>query len=72
MQEEMSDHDALITLIGEVRALRDDVKSLRDNYKEQLADHETRLRFLEKWAWGAIAVLAAFQFLVIAYVQYHK
>lgn len=47
---EMNDHDLLITLHEKVTNLIGKVDKLTD-------DHERRIRFLERYAWGAIAVL---------------
>ena len=44
---EMNDHDLLIELRVELRALRADVKDIKDNFRVSLDDHEKRLRTLE-------------------------
>jgi hypothetical protein len=66
----LQDHDLLIELKTEVRALRGDIKELKDGTAQQLSnlkddhvtrkeheDHETRIRFVEKYVWGAIAII---------------
>ena len=66
-----SDHDILIELRGEVKGLRQDVTDMRDNTKTILVDHETRLRFLERWAWGAIGIIGVAEAVLAYYIQ-HK
>jgi len=46
-----ADHDTLVRLEEKVSYLIQKVETLTD-------DHEQRLRFLERWVWGAIAVLS--------------
>ena len=46
--ENSSDHDLLLELKGDVKALIADVKEIKDNTKSTLTDHETRIRGLEK------------------------
>lgn len=64
----MNDHDLLITLIGEVKGLREEVGKMSTDTKDKLKDHEDRLRAIERYVWGAIAVLGALQ----VYFQYLK
>lgn len=57
------DHDLLVTLHEQVRALREvDVPSLKDGFKSTLDDHELRIRFMEKSIWfatGAAGILGS-------------
>jgi hypothetical protein len=53
-QTPTNDHDILITLVAEVKGLREDIKEIKDGTTLKISDHETRLRRLE-W-FGAIAV----------------
>ena len=46
--QQQSDHDLLIELKSEVRALRDELKKVTDSYSKLVEDHETRIRSLEK------------------------
>lgn len=58
----LTDHDLLITLIGEVKALRDDLKRTSDASALITSDHETRIRSLERARWtvaGAAGILGA-------------
>lgn len=57
-----SDHDLLIELRTEMRGLRDEVRKLNDGNAEKIADHETRLRRIERYVWLAIGGLAVLQF----------
>ena len=50
----MNDHDAIVTLISEVRQLQMDIKDLKDGTTVKVTDHELRLRRLELW--GGIAL----------------
>lgn len=52
-----NDHDLLVSLSTEMRLLREDIKEMKSGNSLTLQDHEARLRFLERWTWGAIAVL---------------
>ena len=47
-QQKQTDHDLLIELKSEVRALRDELKKVTDSYSKLVEDHETRIRSLEK------------------------
>lgn len=58
---EMNDHDALVTLIAEVRQLQQDIRDLKDGTSVKVSDHETRLRRLELWGGMAIGALFILQ-----------
>lgn len=64
------DHDLLIELRTEMRGVRADIKTLTEGTAKRLSDlennhvsrteyedHEKRMRFLERYAWGAIAII---------------
>ncbi len=57
-QEDVSDHDLLITLNEQVKAIREDIRMMQIGTATQITDHEARLRRLE-WA-GAVAVGLSF------------
>lgn len=59
---EMNDHDAIVTLIAEVRQLQVDIKDLKDATSVKVTDHETRLRRLELWGGLAMGALYALNF----------
>lgn len=63
--------DLLISLDTKVQSILLELQDLKGNYSNRLLnlegnavtkiefdDHETRIRFIERWTWGAIAVLA--------------
>jgi hypothetical protein len=77
-QQYSTDHDLLVTLHEQVRALREeDIPSLRDGLKERIqensnkvADHETRIRTIEQkmWLWtGASGIIGAIASLLANY-----
>lgn len=43
-----NDHDALITLIAEVRQIREDIKDLKDGTSDRISDHEKRIQNIER------------------------
>lgn len=55
------DHDLLIRLDEKVEVLIKSVDNLTN-------DHERRLRFIERYVWGALGILALVQLLGVAYV----
>lgn len=46
-QEFKNDHDALVTIIAEVRQIRIDIRDLRDGMSDTIKDHERRINTLE-------------------------
>lgn len=58
---ENRDHDLLIELKTEIKAIRQDIKELKDNTVSRLGDHERRIRNLERWGWGAIGALTVLE-----------
>lgn len=77
VSQRTSDHDLLIALTVEVKALRDDIKEMKDTIYKTVTDHETRLRALEsesnqhKWLWPAIASIAGAGLTVFASKIFH-
>lgn len=53
-----NDHDLLIALNTEMRLLREDIKDMKNGNTLTLQDHESRLRFIERYMWMALGVLA--------------
>ena len=70
INQSTQDHDLLIELRTEMRGVRDDIQKLTDGTAKQIADHELRLRFVEKYVWGAIAILGVVNFIGFAGVIY--
>lgn len=64
MEESYStnDHDLLIELRTEIIGMRTDIKAMKDDSKETIADHEVRLRFIERYMWLAIGALGLVEF----------
>lgn len=60
--EQQSDHDLLVTLHEQVKGIRSDILDLKDDTKERLKDVETRLTWLERIAYGGLAILGAIEF----------
>ena len=48
-------------------AILSEIKDLKDNVSGQLTDHEIRLRFIERYLWGAIAIIGLIEFIGFAY-----
>ena len=58
---QQSDRDLLITLHEQVKGIRLDIADLKDTTKNQVNDHEVRLRALERRLWiisGGLTLLA--------------
>lgn len=79
------DHDILIKIQTEVGFIRQEIKDLTENTTGRItalevgkapttttADHETRLRILERWGWKAIGALAALQVGITLYFALRK
>jgi len=58
-----SDHDLLIRVDENLRNLTKHLIEQRQTDVIQQKDFETRLRFLEKYAWGAIGILGLVEFI---------
>ena len=79
------DHDILIQIQTEVGFIRQEIKDLRENTTGRItaleinkapatttADHETRLRLLERWGWKAVGGLAILQAVITLYLALRK
>ncbi len=44
---DITDHDLILEMRGDMKLLQADVREIKDNQKTQLSDHETRIRNLE-------------------------
>lgn len=80
----LQDHDLLIELRTEMQGMRKDIKDLKDGTATRLMsletdhvtrkehdDHETRMRFVEKYVWGAIAIIGLVNLIGFGYVLTH-
>lgn len=67
-----NDHDLLVALNTEMRLLRQDIKDMKDDGRLTLADHETRLRFIERYMWLAIGGLGLIEFALQAWSSVNK
>jgi len=57
------DHDLLVALHEQVKQVRIDIKEIKDGTAVRIEDHETRIRFIEKYVWGAVAVIGILNFI---------
>lgn len=71
LAEYQNDHDLLVELKTEMRGLRDDFRDMKDGVKENVSDHEDRIRSLEKtqtqvitWGSAGIVILGVAEFLL--------
>lgn len=62
-----NDHDLLVSLSTEMRLLREDIKEMKSGNSLTLQDHENRLRFIERYMWGGLAILGLMQFVIQIY-----
>ncbi len=46
-----SDHDLLVTLHEKVIGIKEDIKEVKDGLNATVADHEVRIRAMEKKQW---------------------
>lgn len=67
---ETNDHDLLITVLGEIRQLKDDIKDIKDNTKATLTDHEKRLRLLEQSKWKTAGYVGLGVLIITLFVTY--
>lgn len=63
------DRDLLVTLNVKVNNLIGDVKDIRDDTKQTVADHENRLRFIERYMWLVIGACFIVQFIIQIYLK---
>jgi len=78
MSDDLNDHDLLIELRADVKALRGELAEMKDGLKTTVQDHETRIRALEASAsqgcgservvTGTLAVIAS---AIIAFIIKH-
>jgi hypothetical protein len=68
MNHPQSDHDLLIQLHEQVKAVRDDISDLKNDTISRLKDLETRTTWLERIAYGGMAILGSIQW----YLNYIK
>lgn len=81
--QEIRDHDLLIRLDQKVDSMTNAIQRIEDNTVKRLLtlendhvtrkeydDHETRMRFIEKYVWGVIAILALINFIGISGIVY--
>jgi len=59
-QQQMTDHDILITIVEQIKGIKSDIKELKDGTSSILDDHENRIRSVESklgtWAGGLLAL----------------
>ena len=63
-----NDHDLLIRLDEKVDSLSKKLDDHFNNTETQVKDHESRIRFLERYAWGAIGILAFVELIGFGYI----
>ena len=66
------DHDLLIEMKSEIGALRADVREMKDTSQFTIQDHETRLRFIERYMWLAIGALGLLEIIINIWMTAHK
>lgn len=67
-----ADRDLLIELRTEMVSVKEAINNLNDTTKVTIADHEIRIRFIERYMWLAIGALAILEFALQIYTTYHK
>lgn len=68
---DQNDHDLIIEMRQDIKALRADISDLKDNTKAILSDHEKRIRFLERYTWMALGVVYIVDAIIGFYLLYH-
>lgn len=63
--------DLLIEMRTQMVAIRADIKELKDGTTTTLNDHETRLRFIERYMWLAIGVVGLLEFALNVWSNLH-
>lgn len=56
-----TDHDLLIRVDENLRNLRLDFQTLTGDTTKKIDDHESRIRFIEKYVWAVVGLLGAIQ-----------
>jgi hypothetical protein len=68
---EITDHDLILEMRGDIKLLQADVREIKDSQSKKLDDHEERIRFIERWVWGAVAVLYVANVIFGFYIALH-
>jgi hypothetical protein len=63
-----NDHDLLIRLDEKVDGLSKKLDDHFDNTEAQVQDHEKRLRFIERYVWGAVGIIGLVNLIGFAYL----
>lgn len=69
---DISDHDLILEMRGDIKLLQADVREIKESQSMKLNDHETRIRFLEKWMFIGFGVIGFIQFALTIYVALRK
>lgn len=67
-----NDHDLIIEMRADIKALREEVKEIKDDLRSRVSDHERRIRFVERWMWTAVGAIAMGEFVIALYLSTHK
>jgi len=65
---EQNDHDILIRLDEKVDNLSRKLAEHLEINADTIKDHESRIRFIEKYVWGAIAIIGLINLVGAAYI----
>lgn len=63
-----NDHDLLIRLDEKVDNLTGKLENHLDNNATLVEDHEKRLRFIERYVWGAIGIIGFIELIGLVYI----
>jgi hypothetical protein len=63
-----NDHDLIIRLDEKVDGLTKKLDDHLNNNAALVEDHEKRLRFIERYVWGAIGIIGLMNFIGFAYL----
>ena len=66
-----NDHDILIELRADVKSLSIDMATIKNDNRAVLKDHETRLRFLERYVWIAMGMVGTIEAIIGWYLIVH-
>ncbi len=67
-RRDTNDHDLLVRLDEKVNSLTNKLDSHLDNNAALVEDHEKRLRFIERYVWGAIGIIGLVNLIGFAYI----
>lgn len=56
---------------SDMKSLKEEFQKMQDAGTKKIDDHETRIRFIERWVWGAIGVIAFSQIIIGFYILIH-